>query len=114
MDWSERFAAADAIVDAELGDKVEISIAGGPFETLKCFVFPEGAEADIGYAPINPISGKPRMKVAVAKLAEPSKELHRFKIPQLADPELTKWRPENWTKIDSGRYWLIDIQKAVT
>lgn len=114
MDWSEKFAAADALVDEELGDEIEFASDGVTFEALKCFVYPEGAEADISYSPIDPVSGKPRLKIAVAKLAQPTKNPHRFKVPQLAPGAVIHWRAENWTKIDSGRYWLIDIQKAVT
>lgn len=113
MDWSQRWAEADAQIDDGLGDTIEFAADGVAYVSMQCFVFPPGAEADISFAPIDPLSGKPRILVAMAKIAEPSLA-HRFKVPQLADPAVTLWRPENWTKVRGGRYWIMDIQKAVT
>lgn len=112
-DWADKFAGADAIIDEELGDEVEFASDGNTFTPLKCFVFPKGAEADISFASVDPMDGVPRLKVAKARIAKPSKS-HRFKVPQLEDPEVTKWSPGNWVAIEHGRYWLIDLQKAVT
>lgn len=114
MDWAEKFAAADALVDVALGDEIEFAADGVTFVKIKCFVYPEGTEADLSFAPIDPVEGKPRIKVSVATIARPTQDPHRFRVPQLADPATTRWRAENWTKINSGRYWLIDIQKAST
>lgn len=113
MDWAEQMADVDASVDAELGDEFEFAADGASFVTLHGFVFPPGSEAQIDFSPVDPISGKPRLKVAKSVIATPSKT-HRFRIPQLADPDVTKWRPENWESTTASRYWLIDLQKAVT
>ena len=112
-DWADKFAAADAVIDEKLGDEVEFASDGVTFTPLKCFAFPKGAEAEISFAPLDPVDGVPRIKVARVRIDKPSKS-HRFKVPQLEDPQVTKWSPGNWVKIENGRYWLIDLRKAVT
>lgn len=106
-------AAVDDAVDEQLGDEIELAIDGISFSKVKAFVFGPGSEIEIDFAPINPIEGRPRLKISKAVLSEPSKT-NRFKVPQLENPDLAMWRPENWAQHTSGRYWMIDIQKAVT
>ena len=59
------------------------------------------------------MTDKPRIKVARSKIPKPSKD-HRFEVPQLDAPAGTRFRPENWTRTTKGRYWVIELQKAVT
>lgn len=111
-DWSTDIAETDDDVDAELGDTFEFSPDGvQPFTPMNGFANPE--EPDIGVDALDPMTDKPRIKVSRRKLAKPSKA-NRFIVPQLDAPAGTKWRPENWTRATRGRYWVIELQKAVT
>jgi hypothetical protein len=112
VDWSEQMAGVDLTAEEELGDEFQLSIAGGPLDIVKGWAYPPGAEAEIGFAPIDPMLGKPRVKLGKHILAVPS-SADRLKVPQLADPLTTTFRPENWTSVDAGRYWLIDLQEAL-
>ena len=105
-------ADVDETAEAELGDEFTLAIDGVTFVTIKGFVYPPGSEPQIGFGAIDPMQGKPRVKIAKAVLAQPSKA-NRLKIPQLADPLTTSFRPENWDLIDAGRQWIIDVQEAL-
>ena len=109
-DWAQEFASTDEAVDRELGDEFLFAADGNSFVAIKGFAFPPGSEAEIDYAPIDRLSGQPRLKVRKKVIAVPSKA-HRFLVPQFGEP-MARWRPENWITIDAGRYWLIDMQKA--
>lgn len=110
-DWADDIASTDDDVDEMLGDAFQFSPATGqPFVEFKGFVNPD--EPDIALSSIDPLSDKPRIKVSRSKLAVPSL-VHRFIVPQIA-PAPTKWRPEQWTLVTKGRYWLIELQKAST
>jgi hypothetical protein len=112
VDWADQMADVDASVDEELGDEFLLAIDGAAFVTVKGFVYPPGAEPEISYGALDPMQGKPRLKISKRILAVPT-QTNRFKIPQLAPIATTSWRPENWDLIDSGRNWIIDLQKAV-
>lgn len=114
MGWAddvERYGL-DRTTDEQLGDEFEFAADGQNFVSVFGFAFPPGSEADVGYAPVDTMSGQPRIKVSKSVVPVP-KMAHRFRIPQLGD-EITLWRPENWVTIDAGRRWLIDMQKAST
>lgn len=115
VDWATQMADVDASVDAELGDEFQLSLDGLTFTTISGFAYPPGAEIEVDFAGINPIAGQPRVMISKLLLAgaEPDPDSHRFIVPQLA-PAPTKWRPENWASVRAGRYWMIDLQKAVT
>lgn len=113
MDWAERMAGPDEAIDDALGDEIEFAADGQNYVPLKCFVYPAGVEAEISFANLDPISGKDRMLVAKAKIPVPTRAM-RMKVPQLADPAQTHWAAENWVPVRAGRYWMIDLQKAVT
>lgn len=111
-DWSTEIADTDDDVDEELGDTFQFSPDGvAPFVPLNGFVNPE--EADITTAALDPMTDKPRIKVSRRKIAQPSKS-QRFLVPQLDAPAGTRWRPEQWGRVTRGRYWVIELQKAVT
>lgn len=111
-DWSTDIASTDDDVDEHLGDTFQFSADGiAPFTPLNGFVNPE--EADITAAALDPMTDKPRIKISRRKLAVPS-QANRFIVPQFDAPAGTKWRPEQWGRVTRGRYWIIELQKAVT
>jgi len=111
-DWSADIAETDDDVDELLGDTFQFSPGGGaPFTNMQGFANPE--EPDISVDALDPITDKPRIKVSRRKIPTPSKE-QRFIVPQLDAPPGTRWRPENWTRATKGRYWIIELQRAVT
>lgn len=112
-DWSTQMADVDETVDEELGDEFLLAIDGTTFVTVKGFVFPPGAEPEISFGALDPMQGKPRLKISKRILAQPNAS-NRLKVPQLAPVETTSFRPENWDLIDSGRNWIMDLQQAVT
>jgi len=111
-DWSTDIASTDDDVDEMLGDTVQFSPGGGaPFTDMQVFVNPEDPGVD--FSAIDPLTDRPRLKVARSKIPTPAHAM-RFIAPQLDAPAGTKWRPENWTRSTKGRYWIIELQKAVT
>ena len=114
MGWADDVEeyGLDRDTDEGLGDEFELAADGVTFATVFGFAFPPGSEADIGYAPVDNMSGQPRIKIAKSIVPVPKMAM-RFRIPQLGD-STTLWRPENWVTIDAGRRWLIDMQKAST
>lgn len=110
MGWRDDIASTDEDVDTLLGDDIEFSPGGAePFVTIQGFANP--TEMELGLAGLDPMDGKPRLKIAKRILPVPS-AAHRFRSVDL-EPGVT-WRPEQWVSGTRGRYWLIEVQKAVT
>ena len=111
-DWSALMGPVDTDVDDLLGDTFQYSPGGAaPFADMQGFANPE--EPEISLAGLDPMQDKPRIKVARSKIPQPGQAM-RFIVPQLDAPPGTKWRPEQWARSTKGRYWIIELQKAVT
>ncbi len=110
MAWDGFTKDLDQTVDRHLGNTVAYALDGLNFENMQAFVI-NAAEADDveGFAEIDPLNKRHRLKIGKYLVSEPKKE-HRLRHPLIEDG--VDCRPGNWQEVENGRYWLIEPQKV--